>query len=138
MALTKLKIAVFAPIPSASVSTATAVKPGFFNSWRKPNFKSFMVCCQLSVAGCSLLVVRWSAAQIPNTKLQRNPKLQTPNGASLPPYWSLEFGASLGFGFWDLELSFVPQRLPVFDVKRSMFDVRFIHNAAPLSDRLWL
>src|SRR2546425_1147383 len=41
-ALTTLKIAVFAPMPSASVSTATAVKPGFFNSSRKANFKSFI------------------------------------------------------------------------------------------------
>ena len=30
-ALTMLKIAVFAPMPSASVSTATAVKPGFLH-----------------------------------------------------------------------------------------------------------
>src|SRR6185503_12236089 len=42
-ALMTLKMAVFAPMPSASVSTATTVKPGFFNSWRKANFKSFMV-----------------------------------------------------------------------------------------------
>ncbi len=41
-ALMRLKIAVLAPMPKASVSTATAVKPGFFNSWRKANFKSFM------------------------------------------------------------------------------------------------
>src|SRR5207302_155717 len=39
---TTLKMAVFAPIPSASVSTATAVKPGFFSNWRKANFKSFI------------------------------------------------------------------------------------------------
>src|SRR5207249_2307044 len=39
---TRLKIAVFAPMPSASVSTATAVKPGFFSNWRKANFRSFM------------------------------------------------------------------------------------------------
>jgi hypothetical protein len=32
----KLKMAVFAPIPSASVSTATAEKPGFFKSERQP------------------------------------------------------------------------------------------------------
>src|SRR6266853_5602509 len=42
MALAKLKIAVFAPMPSASVSTATAVKPGFFSSWRKANLISFI------------------------------------------------------------------------------------------------
>src|SRR5437667_8017502 len=41
-ALTMLKIAAFAPMPSASVSTATAVKPGFFSSWRKANFKSLI------------------------------------------------------------------------------------------------
>src|SRR5207249_9281147 len=39
---TTLKMAVFAPMPSASVSTATAVKPGFFRNCRKANFKSFI------------------------------------------------------------------------------------------------
>src|SRR5881628_2663928 len=32
----------FAPMPSASVSTATAVKPGFFSNWRNANLRSFM------------------------------------------------------------------------------------------------
>src|SRR6266513_2826322 len=45
MALAKLKIAVLAPIPSASVSTATAVKPGFLKSWRKANLRSFITQC---------------------------------------------------------------------------------------------
>jgi len=35
-------MAVFAPMPSASVSTATAVKPGFFRSWRKANLISLI------------------------------------------------------------------------------------------------
>ena len=35
-----LKTVELAPIPSASVSTATAVKPGFFASMRKPYFRS--------------------------------------------------------------------------------------------------
>lgn len=35
-AFTKLNIAVFAPMPRASVATATAVKPGFFPSIRNP------------------------------------------------------------------------------------------------------
>src|SRR5438445_9928075 len=39
------KMAVFAPIPSASVSTATAVKPGFFSNWRKANLRSFITQC---------------------------------------------------------------------------------------------
>src|SRR5437879_6344542 len=43
--LIRLKIAVFAPIPSARVSTAMAVKPGFFSSWRQANFKSFITQC---------------------------------------------------------------------------------------------
>src|SRR4030095_9288772 len=42
---TRLKRAVFAPMPRASVSTATAVKPGFFSNWRKANLRSFMVRC---------------------------------------------------------------------------------------------
>src|SRR5262245_49079033 len=33
---------ILAPIPSAIVSTATAVKPGFFSNWRKAKRKSFM------------------------------------------------------------------------------------------------
>src|SRR6266478_7481538 len=40
--LTTLKMAVFAPMPRASVSTATAVKPGFFSNWRKANLMSFI------------------------------------------------------------------------------------------------
>ncbi len=35
-------MAVFAPMPRARVSTATAVKPGFFRSWRKANLRSFI------------------------------------------------------------------------------------------------
>src|SRR5213080_766194 len=42
---TTVKIAVFAPMPSASVNTATAVKPGFFNNWRKANLRSFITQC---------------------------------------------------------------------------------------------
>src|SRR5207302_770958 len=56
--------------------------------------------------------------QSPNPKRQRNPKLQTPNGASIPRYWSLELGASLGFGFWDLDFSFIAQRLHRIDFHR--------------------
>src|SRR5881394_3695611 len=41
-ALITLKIAVLAPMPRASVSTATAVKPGFFSNWRKANLRSFI------------------------------------------------------------------------------------------------
>ena len=37
-----LKMAVFAPMPSASASAATAVNPGLFSSWRKANLGSFI------------------------------------------------------------------------------------------------
>src|SRR5439155_23844930 len=36
------EIEVVAPMPRASVSTATAVKPGFFSSWRTANLRSFI------------------------------------------------------------------------------------------------
>ena len=38
--LIQLKIVLFAPMPSASVITTMAVKPGFFASMRKPYCKS--------------------------------------------------------------------------------------------------
>jgi hypothetical protein len=40
---TSEKIAVFAPIPKASVSTAVRVKPGDFRSCRNANFRSFSI-----------------------------------------------------------------------------------------------
>jgi hypothetical protein len=50
-------------------------------------------------------------SQIPNPKLQRNPKLQAPEDRSAD--WDLEIGVSasrrlseLGFGIWNLELSY--------------------------------
>src|SRR6266487_1089386 len=43
--LMTVKIAEFAPMPTASVSTTTAVKPGFFSNWRKANLKSFITQC---------------------------------------------------------------------------------------------
>src|SRR5436190_8071903 len=38
----KLKIAVFTPIPSASVSTARKVNPGDLRSWRRAKRRSFI------------------------------------------------------------------------------------------------
>ena len=43
MLLMMEKIVVLAPIPRANTSTAITVKPGLLASWRKANFKSFMV-----------------------------------------------------------------------------------------------
>src|SRR6266545_6753241 len=51
-ASSKLKMAVFAPIPSASVSTATAVKPGFLSNWRKANLRSFIAQCFHRIYSC--------------------------------------------------------------------------------------
>src|SRR5262245_24329157 len=39
----KLKIAMFIPIPTASVSTARKVNPGDLRSCRRANFRSFML-----------------------------------------------------------------------------------------------
>src|SRR5205809_6489697 len=47
--LIKLKMAVFSPIPSASVSTARKVNPGDLRSWRRANFRSFIVRCSDSL-----------------------------------------------------------------------------------------
>src|SRR5438876_7788904 len=41
-ALTMLKMAVLAPIPSASVRTATKVNPGDLRSWRRVNLRSLI------------------------------------------------------------------------------------------------
>ena len=43
MESTSEKIAVFAPIPSASVSTAVSVNPGDFRNCRNANFRSFSI-----------------------------------------------------------------------------------------------
>src|SRR5438552_9802467 len=48
--------------------------------------------------------------QIPNTKHQKNPKLQIPNSAAVQSYWSLRFGAFLVFGSWCLEFSILSER----------------------------
>jgi hypothetical protein len=53
-ALTTLKIAVLAPMPNASVSTATAVKPGFFSNWRKAKRRSFMAVGKLRIENLEL------------------------------------------------------------------------------------
>jgi hypothetical protein len=45
---TSEKIAVLAPIPSASVSTAVSVNPGDFRSCRQPNLRSFSIVTRLN------------------------------------------------------------------------------------------
>lgn len=53
-ALMTLKMAVFAPMPSASVNSATAVNPGLRASMRMPYFTSCqMVCTVVSVSPVS-------------------------------------------------------------------------------------
>src|SRR5436190_11404172 len=64
---------------------------------------------------------QWSApkSQIPNSKFQINPKHQDPKLVAGSARWSLRFGASLEFGCWNLELSFVSQRLHRIDFGRT-------------------
>src|SRR5881396_2456738 len=93
-------------MPSASVSTATAVKAGFFSSWRQAKRRSFIVRCQ------------WSG-KAPNPKFQTpnksQPQIPNIESTALAGVWSLIIGVSLGFGAWFLELSFVSQRLHRID-----------------------
>src|SRR5213596_2534969 len=95
-------MAVFAPMPRASVSTATAVKPGFLSNWRQAKRRSFIE----TIGEGRRARGEGMKHQTPNTKLQRNPKLQIPIGAVIPQNWSLRFGTSLVFGAWRLEFSF--------------------------------
>ena len=65
-AFTTEKIAVFAPIPSASVRMATAANPGFFRSIRRPNRISCSRSASLSPplrfrSRCSLITSRTGA-----------------------------------------------------------------------------
>ena len=48
-------LTMFASTASASVSIATAAKPGFFNRWRAANFRSFVTQClhRLDFCGAS-------------------------------------------------------------------------------------
>jgi hypothetical protein len=38
----QLNTVVFTPMPNASVTIATALKPGAFNSWRSAKWRSFI------------------------------------------------------------------------------------------------
>src|SRR5947208_4417322 len=49
---TTAKMTTLALTQSASVSTATAVKPGFFSNWRKANFRSFITQCLHRIYFC--------------------------------------------------------------------------------------
>src|SRR5206468_654365 len=88
-ALTTLKIAVFAPIPRASVNAAIVVNAGDFRRVRRANLKSAII-----------------KFQIPKPKFQGNPKLQIPMSGD--ESWRLGFGISLEIGTWDLGFSFIP------------------------------
>src|SRR5215471_21465810 len=57
------KIAVFAPIPRASDSTATAVNVGFKRSWRSPNLRSL-----ISASIVLVLILRKTALVTPVCK----------------------------------------------------------------------
>jgi hypothetical protein len=94
----------FAPMPSASVSTATAVKPGFFSNWRKANRTSVMFYfrCSLSVvSGQTMLQIPEANSHWRMPKLQRNLNSQISNHCAaarrigaweLAPPWVLVIG----------------------------------------------
>src|SRR6266581_4408588 len=94
MALTKLKIAVFAPMPSASVSTATVVKPGFFSNWRKANLGSFIftVLNLRLTRGGNTKSQTTSSREIPNFKFQNLQQARRLGALNLGLLWCLEIG----------------------------------------------
>src|SRR4030095_2773719 len=95
-----LKIAVVAPMPSARVSTATAVKPGFFRNWRKANLRSF--------------INQNPKSEGRNPKEARSPKFELPLAARRR--WSevgirnVEFHSVFRFRFSDFHLISVHSR----------------------------
>src|SRR6266498_1455333 len=114
-----LKIAVLNPMPSASVSTATAVKPGFFNNWRKANLRSFIVGFQRSVAN----------SQFPRPNVQIIPKHEYPRArctAGCFGHLKLGIGVSLGIGAWSLDIPFEGF------FRHSAFVIRHSHRSASI------
>src|SRR5882762_11859854 len=98
-------MAVLAPMPSASVSTATAVKPGFFSNWRKANLRSFI-----------------NQFRNPKTEIRKKPKARMPKGALAGLlFWFSKFGIriSLGIRISVFVFSFVSQRLHGIDLRRA-------------------
>jgi hypothetical protein len=81
-ALTRLKMALFAPMPSASDSTATAVKPGFLLSVRAANFTSCANCSTAPHPHISLLA-SFSGVAFPNCRIAR----YRASSESIPSSW---------------------------------------------------
>src|SRR5437870_678410 len=82
--------------------------------------ESYLCLREAEVVHGSLSVVsghRQAKSQIPISKLQGNPDAQIPNPK--PAAWSLDLGASLGFGVWDLYSLFITQRLHWIDLRRA-------------------
>src|SRR6266571_3204081 len=88
-----LKIALFAPMPRARVSSATAVKRGFSPVGGSGAEVSHIADFQFPISG-------ESKHKIPN------PKYQTVHQSRSPEFgvWSMEIEPSLGFGPWSLLL----------------------------------
>jgi len=79
-ARTKLKIAVFAPMPTASVSIANRREGRIFQQHADGVFQV------IHARDLRFKIGARAKHQNPNTKLQRNPKLQTPKRPSIPPH----------------------------------------------------
>src|SRR5271156_711912 len=72
---TTVNIAVFAPMPNASVSTASAANPGDFRSIRKANLRS---CPKVSTRNLLLLVT-----EVEHEEFQRLPSVNLRKGSNL-------------------------------------------------------
>src|SRR5881409_2101625 len=89
-------MAVFAPMPSASMSTATPVKPGFFRNWRKANLRSFI----FAVDDLRLRRGQNTKNQTPSSREHPSTKSQMTLRTRRIEAWDLEFLWCLEFGVW--------------------------------------
>src|SRR4051794_37620089 len=73
---TRLKTALFAPMPSASTATAAMLKPGDFQSWRKANRKSWIILARLLRSGERARLACWFRRHRRNDLAERRVQVQ--------------------------------------------------------------
>src|SRR5438445_5677326 len=93
-------MAVQDPMPSASVSTATAVKPGCLSSWRKANLRSFIFGFTIYDLGAGKSHEPNTKHQGPNTRKAPMLKLKAADVAARIGIWTWGFLWCLDLGIW--------------------------------------
>src|SRR5439155_16056234 len=103
----KVNNARFAPMPSASVNTATAVKPGFFSSWQKAKRRS---CNNMCMAASDVIEFGHGTLVLNVTRVQSRGWLEEQNVNFL-----------LGNG-------------PMFDVARHHQEITLVQPHVPITE----